>query len=86
MATTSEKELAPDESGSTVIFNPDKRELIDAVFYEALAGAVKVSQSDEMFRIMAYRNKRIAHPIYRTRAEKRKSVSAVKLMHTHDAL
>jgi AbiU2 len=72
------KELVPDESGSTVIFNPEKRELIDAVFDEALAEAIKVSQSDELFRIKTYRNKRIAHPIYRTREEKKKSVTIVQ--------
>lgn len=72
------KELVPDEGGSLVDFNPHKRELVDAVFDEALAEAMKVSQSDEMFRIKAYRNKRIAHPIYRTREEKKKSVTSIQ--------
>jgi hypothetical protein len=72
------KELMPDESGSTVDFNPHKRELIDAVFDEALAEAMKVSQSAEMLRIKAYRNKRIAHPIYRTREEKKKSLTSIQ--------
>jgi AbiU2 len=72
------KKLVPHESGSTVDFNPHKREFIDAVFDEALAEAMKVSQSDEMFRIRAYRNKRIAHPIYRTREEKKKSATSLQ--------
>ena len=72
------RELVPEESGSTVAFNPHKREFIDAVFDEAVAEAIKVSQSDEMVRIKTYRNKRIAHPIYRTREEKKKSVTSIQ--------
>jgi hypothetical protein len=72
------KALVPEESVSTVEFYPHKRELIDAVFDEALADALKVSQSDEIVRIKTYRNKRIAHPIYRTREEKKKSITSVQ--------
>ena len=71
-------ELVTGESGSVVDFNPHKRELIDAVFDEALAEAMKVTQSDKMLRIKTYRNKRIAHPIYRTREEKKKSVASIQ--------
>jgi hypothetical protein len=47
---------------------------LDTVFNPAVDTAIKVIKSKELERLKSYRNKNIAHPIYRTRKENKKGI------------
>jgi hypothetical protein len=70
--------LSTADTDVIVNLRPNQEEFLAAAFDPAVKEATTAPESHEIKRIKNYRNKVIAHPIYRTRQELRKEIEIVR--------
>jgi hypothetical protein len=70
--------LSTPDTDVIVNLRPNKEEFLEAAFDSAVNEATVMAESQQIKRMKNYRNKVIAHPIYRTRQEQKTNIETIR--------